>query len=138
MRTPILLTTFASLAALLGCGGGTKQQDFPDLHPVKGVIKRDGKAVTGGVVMFTADPAKPDFQINSEVGTDGTYSLSTFRTNDKAGERKQGAPPGSYKVTYTPPLTDQAAGGSTNPIELPKAVTVKTGENDIPIDVPKK
>jgi hypothetical protein len=130
---------FALLAAAAcGCGKDGKQPDFPDLHPVKGTVTRGGAPVKGGAVQFYPDPARPDFLINSEVGADGTYTLSTVRTTDKSGERKPGAPAGTYKVTFTPPLGDQTAGGAVNPIELTKTFTVNAGNNDIPIDLGKK
>ncbi|MBN9121313.1 MAG: hypothetical protein J0I06_19535 [Planctomycetes bacterium] len=120
-----------------GCEKGAKLADFPELSPVKGVVKRDGKPVKGGTVRFNPDPDKPEFLTNSEVKDDGTYSLTTVRTNDSKGERKPGAPPGKYKVSYIPALGDQTAGGKTDPVEV-KDITVKTGDNDIPIDLPKK
>jgi hypothetical protein len=132
--------TFAiplAVVGLLGCTEG-KQADFPPLHPVNGVVKKDGKAVSGGTVQFTPDPDKPEFLTNSEVGTDGTFTLSTVRTTDKKGERKPGAPAGKYKVTYSPPLGDQTAGPAGVPIELPATVTVQSGDNNIPLELPKK
>lgn len=138
MRTRTLSTAALALALLVGCDKGNKQPDFPDLSPVKGGVKRDGQPVKGGVVQFTPDPDKPEFLINSEVGADGVYTLSTVRTTDSKGERKTGAPAGAYKVTYTPSLGDQTAGGQTGPVELPAKVTVKVGDNDITIDLPKK
>ncbi len=133
--------TLAALAftLLVGCGGGgTNQPNFPDLHPVKGVVKRSGQPVKGGAIQFNPDPPRPDFLINSEVGADGTFTLTTVRTTDSKGERKTGAPAGSYTVTYTPPLADQTAGGQINPIDLPKPVTVNAGNNDLTVDLPKK
>jgi|SRR5579883_650893 len=135
----LTLALGAALATLsAGCGGGKSQPDFPDLSPVKGVVKRDNNPVKGGVVRFVPDPDKPEFLINSEVGQDGTYTLSTVRTTDSRGERKPGAPPGSYKVIYTPSVTDQTAGGKMDPIELPAKVTVAAGGNDISLELPKK
>lgn len=136
MRT--FVCTALALGLLSGCGSGAKQPDFPDLSPVKGAVTRGGSPVKGGAVQFFPDPANPDFLINSEVGADGTYALSTVRTTDKSGERRPGAPAGTYKVTYTPPLGDQTAGGAVSPIELTKAFTVAPGSNDIPIDLQKK
>jgi hypothetical protein len=134
-----LLFCLFAVGLLSGCGGsGGKQPDFPDLHPVKGTVTRGGAPVKGGAVQFAPDPARPDFLINSEVGPDGTFALSTVRTTDKSGERKSGAPAGSYKVTFTPPLGDQTAGGAVNPIELTKPVTVTAGNNDLTIELPKK
>jgi hypothetical protein len=138
MRTYLLACVLVAAGLLPGCDKGAKQPDFPDLSPVKGVVKKGGSPVKGGAVQFAPDPDRPDFLVNSEVGQDGTYSLSTVRTTDSRGERKPGAPPGTYKVTYTPPLGDQTAGGQINPIDLPNKVTVKAGDNDIPLDLPKK
>jgi hypothetical protein len=138
MRAP--LSALAALALFgAGCGdGGGSQPAFPELHPVTGTVKRDGAPVKGGAVAFAPDPAKPDFLINSEVGPDGTFELSTVRTTDRSGERKTGAPAGTYKVTFTPPLGDQTAGGAINPIAVPKPVAVAAGPNTLTIDLPKK
>ncbi|HEY1188491.1 MAG TPA: hypothetical protein VGE74_12640, partial [Gemmata sp.] len=111
IRTLSGLAFAALAAALLGCGKDPSQPGFPDLHPVKGVVKRGGQPVSKGTVQFTPDPAKSDFLVNSEVGADGTFTLTTVRTTDSRGERKPGAPAGKYKVTFTPPLGDQTAGG---------------------------
>ena len=136
MRQPAL--TLAVLAAL-GCNSGeTPQPAFGDLYPVRGVVKRGGQPVKGGVVQFTPNPDRPEFLINSLVGDDGTFTLTTVRMTDKQGERKTGAPAGAYKVTYTPPINDQTAGGQSTSIEYPKPVTVTAGENDLPIELPAK
>jgi len=127
-----------ALVAFIGCQGGNKQPKFPDLNPVKGTVKKGGQAVNGGVVTFTPEPPSSEFLINSEVGSDGTYNLSTVRLTDSQGERKSGVPAGTYKVTYAPPLGDQTAGGQVNTNQLPKPVTVKAGDNNIPIDLPGK
>lgn len=139
MSTRTVVWVLLAVGPLVGCGsGGKSQPDFPALGPVKGTVSRGGSPVKGGAVQFFPDPARPEFLINSEVGADGTYTLSTVRTTDSSGERKTGAPAGTYKVTYTPPLGDQTAGGAINPIELPKTFTVTAGNNDIPIELPKK
>jgi hypothetical protein len=128
-----------ALAALLvGCGGDN-QPAFPDLHPVKGVVKRGGQPVVGGSVRFTPEPDRPEFIVNSEVGPDGTFSLTTVRTTDKAGERKPGAPTGKYRVTYVPPAGDQTAGGvSFNPIEVPELVVVLAQENSLTVELTRR
>jgi hypothetical protein len=133
------LCALAALALVgAGCGGGGNQPTFPDLHPVKGVVTRGGAPVKGGAVAFAPNPPQPDFLINSEVGPDGTFELSTVRTTDRTGERRKGAPAGTYKVTFTPPLGDQTAGGVINPIDAPKPVSVAAGPNDLTVELPKK
>ncbi len=122
-----------------GCGStDSSQPTFPDVHPVKGVVSRGGAPVNGGSVRFNPDPDRLEFSVNSEVGPDGTYALTTVRTTDKQGERKTGAPTGKYKVTYTPPLGDQMTAGRLNIVELPAPITVNAGDNDIPIELGKK
>ena len=141
MGTRLLVCGACALVAaglLSGCGSGAKQPDFPELHPAKGVIKRDGQPVRGGSVRFTPDPDGPDFVVNAEVGADGTYALTTVRTTDARGERKTGAPAGTYKVTYTPQLGDQTAGAQSAPVTLSKPVTIAAGDNDITLELPKK
>jgi len=133
MRVAIGLLLAAFVA---GCGSSGNQPAFSELHPVKGVVKRNGQPVKGGQLRFLADPEKPEFSSNAIVGPDGTYSLTTYRTTDKSGERKPGAPAGTYKVSYVPDIADQSAGGTMDAIPVTKPVTVVAGENDIPIDLP--
>jgi hypothetical protein len=135
MRIRALVLAVAALAAW--CAGCNGKPAFPELHPVKGVVKRGGQPVQGGAVRFNPASGNQDFLINAEVGADGTYTLSTVRTTG-SGERKPGAPAGSYRVTYTPLIADQTSGERHDPIDLPTVVTVKPGDNDIPIDLPKK
>ena len=126
------------VALVAGCGQNSGQPPFAELNPVKGVVNFGGQPVKGGAVQFIPDPASAEFLINSEVGNDGTFTLTTVRTTDTKGERKPGAPAGKYKVTYNPPLADQTTGATANPIELPTPITVNAGANDLMIDLPKK
>lgn len=140
MQKPSIAGIVLLLAALLsGCGSGEREQPaFADLYSVKGVVKRDGKLVKGGAVMFFPDPDKNEFLINSEVGGDGSFSLTTVRTTDRSGERRPGAPAGQYKVNYVPPMGDQLAGGQGTPIELPASVVVEAKDNSLELIVPRK
>jgi hypothetical protein len=88
-------------------------------------------------VQFVPEPDRPEFLINSEVGPDGRFSLSTVRTTDSRGERRPGAPPGNYRVTYLPPVADQTT-GNLEPITLPKPLTVESQSNDLLIDLPPR
>jgi len=128
---------FVAIGGLVAGGCSKPAAKFDDLHPVSGTVTVGGKAVSGGTIRFMPDPDKPDFLINSEVGTDGGFKLSTVRTNDKEGERKPGAPAGKYKVTYTFGIADQTA-GNKDPITLPKEVTVEAKDNNLKIDLPAK
>jgi hypothetical protein len=137
MRARAVVPVLTALL-LAGCGGGN-QPAFPELYPVKGVVKCGGQPVVGGSVRFTPEPDRPEFLVNSEVGPDGTFSLTTVRTTDKSGERKPGAAAGSYRVTYMPPAGDQTTGGvSFTPVAAPATVTVAAQENDLSIELTKK
>ena len=136
MRTTALVLAISLFTFLTGCGNSSNQPAFSDLHPVKGVVKRNGQPVKGGQLRFIADPEKPEFSSNAIVGPDGAYSLTTYRTTDTSGERKPGAPAGTYQVSYVPDIADQSAGGNMEAIHLSKPVTVSAGDNDIPIELP--
>lgn len=79
-----------------GCGGGS---DDPTTAAVSGKVTRGGQPVSGGTVMFSprasADKKAPGKPAASVVGTDGTFTLTTYAKND-------GAVIGKHQVTYTP------------------------------------
>jgi len=137
-RSTVLLVLGLGAVFTTGCSSGSNQPPFPELHAVKGVVQRGGKPVTGGAVRFTAEPTVSEFMITSEVATDGTFTLTTVRTTDKSGERKTGVAAGSYKVTYIPPAGDQTAGGSFEPIDLPKPVSITGPMTDLKLELPTK
>jgi len=137
MRVFLLAVTLAGLGFAAGCTGDTRTQPaFTDLVPVSGVVNQGGKPASGGVVFFTPDPDKGEFMVNSEVASDGKFSLTTVRATDTQGERKSGAPAGKYKVVYRPPVGNQAAGGSVDAVEAPAPITVSKAEPDLKIDIP--
>jgi hypothetical protein len=81
----------------LGCGGGGK---LGELVTVKGKVTLDGVPLTAGSVRFVPDKDQGNTGTHepvSEIGADGTYSLTTVD--------KSGAPLGWYKVTVSPKLT---------------------------------
>src|SRR5262249_55670641 len=67
----------------------------PKVYPVKGkVLLASGKPVSGGVVTF--HPKSPRCaEASGEIGTDGSFQLTTMVKND-------GALPGSYTVSVNP------------------------------------
>jgi len=136
MRVILLAAVVAALGFAAGCGDNRPQPAFGDLVPTSGVVNQGGKPVSGGVIQLSPDPDKGEFIINSEVGTDGKFNLTTVRATDSQGERKPGAPPGKYKAVYRPPLGNQTSGGSVDPIDVPTPVTITKAETDLKIDVP--
>lgn len=79
-----------------GCGGG---HEFPTT-PVSGVVTCSGNPVSGGTIMFI--PVPTDAKANSgkaasgEIAEDGSFTLSTYGTND-------GAIVGKHTVQVLPP-----------------------------------
>lgn len=124
-----------------GCGGGS---DDPTTAAVSGKVTRGGQPVSGGTVMFSprasADkkgpPGKPAASV---VGTDGTFTLTTYAKND-------GAVIGKHQVTYTPApieIDEKQHKEDSPPVVSPfdglvpskPDVEVKAGSNTIDIDL---
>jgi hypothetical protein len=80
---PALLV--GALTAALGCGGGG-----PKPVKVEGVVTLDGKPLPAATVTFV--PAGDGRAASGRTEQDGTFRLTTYRTDD-------GALPGEYKVT---------------------------------------
>jgi hypothetical protein len=89
------------LALLFGCG-----DSGPKLYPVKGIVSRGGKPVANATVWF--HPEQTDGRAAyGLLQTDGSFQLTTFKTND-------GAMAGQYRVLVVPnKLT--SAGPLVNP-----------------------
>lgn len=124
----------------VGCGGGST-----DLKTaaVSGKVTRDGQPVSGGSVMFSPKgsstnkvPGKP---AAAEVGSDGTFKLTTYSKGD-------GAVIGKHQVTYTPAPVEidekQHTEGSKPPVSpyaglIPSKpeVEVNAGPNTIDIEL---
>ena len=124
------------LCLAVGCGG-PKQPDFDPLHPVTGKTQRAGAPLAGGSLRFNPIPDKQEFIINSLVGPDGTFTLTTVRTTDSKGERRPGAPAGEYSVVYIPESLHQTAGYQP-PITLPQKVVIEAKENTLTLEVPPR
>src|SRR5436190_1365195 len=72
---PFHLLLFAVAILLAGCGGGSG-----DLKSVSGKVTVDGRPLTKGAVRFVPDTSKGStakFEPVGEIGSDGSYTLST-------------------------------------------------------------
>lgn len=119
MKRPLaVISLVLGLSVICGCGGS---EPLPELNRVTGLVKRAGKPVRGGQVQFVPVEGSARFTIQSQVGQDGTYTLTTAGLPDPNQPSKSGVPAGVYKVRYTPPDGDRS---SAIPIELPNPVTV--------------
>lgn len=80
--------------ALAGCGGDFKAYSGP-VYPVTGkVLLADGKPLKSGRVIFMPS-ALGAMPATGDIGADGTFSL-------KAGDGREGAAPGTYRVRIEP------------------------------------
>jgi hypothetical protein len=128
-----LLLGVTALTALVaaGCGGGAGTP-----YPVHGTVYLDGqpaKELAGGTVTFSSSALRKS--ASGEIQTDGTYRLGTLEKDD-------GAIPGPYQVTVSPPETAGAGErGGRRPTAKPspfwgpenQEVTVEPKTNDVPI-----
>jgi hypothetical protein len=90
----VVTAGLAALALVAGCGPSEPAQK--PVFPVSGSVLVDGKAAKGAVIMFHPLPISDGrFDIvrsRGTVGEDGSFKLSTYKTDD-------GAPEGDYAVT---------------------------------------
>jgi hypothetical protein len=150
MRTGIVAVVGLSVL-FVGCAGGVG--DRPKVAPVSGKVTQKGKPLTGGDVMFTPSggPEGASGHIaTGQIGTDGSYTLTTFNTGD-------GAVLGKHKVTVVARETadlrkmNELKGGAIA-YKLPKSLvppkytkvdttpltyTVDDGRNTINIELPE-
>jgi hypothetical protein len=133
-----VITLFAALVFMAGCGDGRPKASLPPLHPVQGKVVKGAVAVSGGAIQFmpaTDSPEYRDLAIGAELKPDGTFELSTLHTLSQ--KKDTGAPAGEFQAIYTPPMGDQTKVSMTDlsPITLPHAYTVKPGTNELTIDL---
>ena len=131
----------AALVAAVSSGCGSSDRPYP----VRGtVLYEDGRPATelaGGVVTFQpAEEGRPG--ASGTIDAEGNYVLSAQRPRD-------GAYPGRYKVSISPPLPSGDEGGGRPQAKRPRvlpphyrepatsgiAVTVEPKSNDIPLTV---
>lgn len=86
-RTTASLALAILLAPMVGCGGN----GFPDPTPVTGTVNYNGSPIEGALVTFIPE-GEVGRASSGTTDAQGTFSLTTFSTND-------GAIPGKYKVT---------------------------------------
>ena len=80
----------ALCATAIGCGGGA---DLPPIYPVKGKITLQGSPLSNYIVSFVPD--KGDIGGSGNLGSDGSYSLSTV-------DGRPGCTLGKFKVVLRP------------------------------------
>ena len=136
MRRRLHLAALCLLGAamLVGCG---RELSVPSTAPVKGMVKFMGKPASGIRVTFHSQQKtkRPGFVPTGETGADGSFALST-------GAPLNGAPPGSYVVTFEKPELDPKTaveteidafkGKYSDPAQSKWTITIERGENVLP------
>src|SRR6516225_9819553 len=115
-----------------GCSGEPK---FPDLHPLTGMVTREGKPVTKGGIIFVPEPGTGSgFIVNANVRRDGSFTAETSLTS-RAGKTtiRPGAPAGRYKAVYHPPSDGSKTGLE---VELDTPVVVAAGSPPVAFTLP--
>ena len=117
----------------VGCGSGVS---IPSTVPVKGIVQIKGKPARGIRLKFHHQDGsqKSGFIPTGETGPDGRFTLST-------GAPQNGAPPGSYVVTFERPLIDPKnpveteidgfKGKYSDPAQSKWTVKIEGGENSL-------
>ena len=135
-RRNLALLFLLGAVVLGGCGKGIS---VPSTVPVSGVVKYKGKPLQG--IRVTLHPQteteKSGFVPSGQTGPDGKFTLST-------GAPGNGAPPGSYLVTFEKPeIGSSASTGSieteidafggkySDPAKSEWTVTIEKGENSL-------
>jgi hypothetical protein len=130
-RRNLSLSFLLAATVLAGCGKGIS---VPSTVPVTGVVKYKGKPLQGIRVTLHRDPgaAKSGFIPTGQTGPDGKFTLST-------GAPGNGAPPGSYVVTFEKPEitgsveteVDAFRGKYSDPAKSDWKVTIEGSENSL-------
>jgi hypothetical protein len=119
LRSMVVLCMAGSLAALGGCGEGPPSVDSSKTEAtVKGIVKVDGVAVSGGEVIFNpANNQRKDVSARTAtIGPDGSYTVKTLTG---ANEVKIGG---------------AAVKKNTMALRQSRIVEVKSGENTADLD----
>ncbi|MCE9565952.1 MAG: hypothetical protein K8U57_28345 [Planctomycetes bacterium] len=103
--------------ALVVAGCGADEPRLKPTYPVRGSVFVNDKPATGAMVMFHPFPLgsgkTPGLTSRGTVGTDGTFRLTTYNTDD-------GAPAGEYAVTiYWPGKRAGKAAADEDSSDLP-------------------
>ena len=122
----------AGVVLLWASGCSSKKPTLPETYPVRGkVVFQGGQPVPGGNVLFQP---QNDTTVSTAgvIGPDGTFTLYSF----KAGVRAAGAIAGPHRRDRYFPVDDHQRHLFPT-IASPELFTVKAGENEFTLTVPK-
>jgi hypothetical protein len=115
----------ACAVSAVGCESGVKR------IPTSGEVTLDGKPFSGGVLMFSPDPAKGN---TARVGCTGAVSNGKFNlvtAGMSKADTGSGAPTGWFKVTYMHPDEGSLKEGAS----VPKVADRFKREETTPISI---
>jgi hypothetical protein len=120
-----------------GCGPKFNTTPPPKVYPVKGkVLLASGQPVSGGVITFHPKNTL-GAEASGEIGSDGSFQLTTIVKND-------GALPGSYTVSVSPYVEGRGDSGVSRSRVPPKfgapetsglTAEVEPNDNDLTIEL---
>jgi hypothetical protein len=127
----------AVLFVIVGCQSGPAP---PKTYAARGkVVYQDGKPMPGGSLELTTTD-DPLLRVFGEIGTDGSFSLTTVKDN----MRVDGAPAGQYRVMVQPPMVRDPRGGLESAhkgvpaITVPQPLRIEAGDNlNLKIEIPR-
>jgi hypothetical protein len=158
----LLVALAASALALTGCGSGSTL----DTEPVKGLVTVDGTPVPGATIVFSPVVEGQGAPATGFSDESGMYTLTATPSGELKGADGAGTTPGEYYVGVIKSISEieltreeaEKKGVKYNPTPpgkdpkmtyvVPKKynyppksglkVTVKQGENDIPLELTTK
>ncbi|HEX4612532.1 MAG TPA: hypothetical protein VH092_30340 [Urbifossiella sp.] len=81
------------------------------MHPFRGTVAREAKAVAGGGLYFMPEGGdRAGWFYHANVSRDGTFVAETEPSGGGPAQPRPGLPAGRYKVTYHPPSNGSKAG----------------------------
>lgn len=122
----------AVVCSLAGCGAA--KHPWETVFPATGVVSIDGKPLGGAVITLIPEDSKfPDtVRPRATSKDDGTFAISTYKTND-------GAPAGSYKALVLHyPVVGSKETPNAGPNDLPRKYSkAETTDLKLQINSPK-
>lgn len=88
----------ASIVGAVGCGGGPKKPDWPELVAAGGKITANGNAIANARVFFSPKGGTPGLGASGTTDQSGRYLLSSISAE---GKLINGAIPGEYRVAVS-------------------------------------
>lgn len=83
--TELCVLSIFTVLAVSGCGGDSS---LPKTAKVRGTVSYKGKPLSGGQISFIpeagSEAAQSGQPASSQIGTDGSFTLTTFNTGDGA------------------------------------------------------